>query len=101
MLGDKRWDTDTQVHVEAIVNFPGGATRDPVSPVLGGSGGGGGWVSVGGLLLLALRKLDDLNVLGLGGLNDTVDVNTRDVDSVWLKASNGAINVIRSVRTDT
>ena len=102
MLRHERWDTDAQVYVEAVVDFPGGAARDPMSPVLGCGGSGSCWVGVGGLLLLALRKLDDLDVLGLGGLNDAIDVNARDVDRVRLKASDGAIiDVIRSVSIDT
>ena len=102
MLRNKRWDTDAQVNVKAVVDFPRGATRNPVSPVLGGGGSSCCWIGVGGLFFLALRKLDDLNVLGLGGLYDTIDVNARDVDRVRLKASDGAmIDVIRSVRTDT
>lgn len=102
MLRNKRWDTDAQVHVKAVVDFPRRATRNPVSPVLGGGSSSCCWIGVGGLFFLALRQLDDLNVFGLSGLYDAIDVNARDVDRVRLKASDGAIiDVIRSVSLNT
>lgn len=85
-LWDDGGDTDTEVNVEAVADLTGGTLRNLVAPVQSRL------LRVSGLLLISGVRCEfcDLDRLGLSGLHDTVDVDTRDVDSVGRKASNRA-----------
>ena len=82
MLRDESGDTDTEVDVEAIVDFASRATSDTMPPVLGRIGGGSSGIGGRGLCVGILGKGDNLDFLGSGGLDDAVDVDTGDVNRV-------------------
>ncbi len=85
-LWDDGRDTDAEVNVEAIADLAGGALRNLMAPIQSGL------LRVSRLLLLsgARGQFCHLNRLGLGGLHDTVDIDTRDVDGVRRQASDWA-----------
>ena len=88
MLRNECRDTDTKVDVESIVNLTSRTTCDPVSPIFGRGLVRSCGIHRRGLLLLALCELQNLNVLGRRSLDDAVDVDAGNVDSVRRQGTN-------------
>ena len=84
-LRDERRNTNTEVNVETVANFLSRALRNLMPPIMGCL-----VVFVllrGGLSFLAEGK--DLDGLGDRSLHYPIDIDTRDVDGVGRKATDG------------
>jgi hypothetical protein len=90
VLRNKGRDADTEVDVEAVVDFPGRAPRDTVSPILGCGGSGSSRICVRTLLLVVLGERKQLDFFGSSGLNNTININTGHVNRVGRQSADGA-----------